>query len=276
MRFHTMADPVRYPGMSTDELRKTFLVDELFAPGKLQLALTDLDRALVGGAIPLDETLTLPTPEELRAAYFLERRELGVLNIGGPGYVTVDDTHYPLSRLDTLYVGRGRQSVMFGSEDAAQPAVFYLLSYPAHADYPTAVARFAELTGTRLGTAETANARTIYKAIHLEGIRSSQLVMGFTLLDPGSVWNTMPPHTHQRRSEIYFYFDLDASSRVIHLMGPPQETRNLIVGDREIVLSPPWSVHCGAGTRNYGFCWGMGGENQDYSDMDPAPLATLR
>ncbi|MFT4114688.1 5-dehydro-4-deoxy-D-glucuronate isomerase [Silvibacterium sp.] len=276
MRFHTMADPVRYPGMTTEELRSTFLVDGLFTPGKLTLALTDLDRAIVGGAVPLGTTLSLSNPEELRASFFLERRELGVLNIGGAGNVTVNGTKYPLARLDCLYVGRGEQAIEFSSEDAANPAVFYLLSYPAHAAHPTAVARFTELKGTKLGTPETANARTIYKAIHLEGIRSSQLVMGFTLLEPGSVWNTMPPHTHQRRSEIYFYFDLDETSRVIHLMGPPQETRNLIVGDREVVLSPPWSIHCGAGTRNYAFCWGMGGENQDYSDMDAAPLSTLR
>lgn len=276
MQMFTMADPVRFPAMRTRELRDTFLVGDLFQPGEINLALTDLDRALVGGVQPAEMPLALPCPPELRAAYFLERRELGVLNVGEGGTVVVDGVIYTLGYLDCLYVGRGAREVVFASATPNAPAAFYLLSYPAHATYPTAVVRHSEIEGLPLGGAETCNARTLYKAIHAEGIKSCQLVMGYTILAPGSNWNTMPPHTHQRRSEIYFYFDLGESARVMHLMGPPDESRHLLVSDREVVLSPPWSIHSGVGTRNYTFCWGMGGENQDYSDMDPAPLKQLR
>lgn len=276
MRLLQMADPVRFPTMRSEELRSTFLVPALFESGQVTLTYTDLDRAVIGGAVPAGGTLRLPNPPELRAGFFLERRELGVLNVGGAGTVVVDGTSYPLAKLDCLYVGRGVRDVAFQSDDATQPAAFYLLSYPAHANYPTAVARFAELEGLALGAPETCNARTIYKAIYADGLKSCQLVMGFTLLNSGSNWNTMPPHTHMRRSEVYMYFDLDESSRVVHLMGPPEETRHLIVSNREVVVSPGWSVHCGVGTRNYAFCWGMGGENQEYNDMDPAPVSSLR
>ncbi len=173
-----------------------------------------------------------------------------------------------MDKLDCLYVGRGNQSVTFASNDATNPAAFYLLSYPAHTTYPTTLAKFDELKPVHLGSEETCNKRSIYKAIFLDGIRSCQLVMGFTLLAPGSNWNTMPPHTHMRRSEVYFYFDVDPSQRVLHLMGPATETRHLVVRDREVVVSPGWSIHAGVGTKSYGFCWGMGGENQRYDDMD--------
>jgi 4-deoxy-L-threo-5-hexosulose-uronate ketol-isomerase len=276
MRLYQMADPTRFPHMRTEELRATFLIENLFSPGEVELAYVDLDRAVAGGAVPTHEPLALPCPQELRASHFLERREIGALNIGGKGSITVDGTSYPLSRLDCLYAGRGAQSVEFHSADPADPAIFYLLSYPAHASYPTAVVRFADLTPLQLGAPETSNARKLYKAIHREGIESCQLVMGFTLLAEGSNWNTMPPHTHMRRSEIYLYFDLEDSARVVHLMGPPHETRHLIVANREVAVSPGWSIHSGVGTRNYGFCWGMGGENQEYTDMDPVAAADLR
>lgn len=276
MRLYRMADPERFSQMRTEEVRRTFLVSDLFAAGELRLALTDLDRAVVGGVVPGAEPLILPVPAELRAEYFLQRRELGVLNTGGRGSVVVDGTEYAMERLDVLYVGRGAREVRFSSADAGSAASFYLLSYPAHAAYPTTLARGAELSGLKLGSFETCNARTIYKAIHAEGIKSCQLVMGYTVLEAGSNWNTMPPHTHDRRSEIYFYFDLGAEARVVHLMGAPEETRHLFVGDREVVLSPGWSIHCGVGTVRYAFCWGMGGENQDYADMDPAPVGMLR
>jgi 4-deoxy-L-threo-5-hexosulose-uronate ketol-isomerase len=178
--------------------------------------------------------------------------------------------------MDTLYVGRGSKSVTFASKDAASPAAFYLLSYLAHAAYPTALAKFADLKGLELGAQETCNKRTIYKAIFADGIKSCQLVMGFTLLANGSNWNTMPPHTHNRRSEIYFYFDVDPAHRVIHLMGPPNATSHLVMADKQVVVSPGWSIHAGVGTKNYGFVWGMGGENQAYDDMDPAPIPSLR
>ena len=276
MQLYQMADAVRFPTMRSEELRSTFLMDGLFGPGQIAVAHLDLDRAVVGGAVPTGDALTLPNPPELRAEFFLERRELGVLNVGGAGSVIVDGATHTLNKMDCLYVGRGSRAVEFRSADANNPAAFYLLSYPAHADYPTALARFADLEGLKLGSAETCNARTIYKAIYLQGIRSCQLVMGFTVLQPGSNWNTMPPHTHMRRSEIYMYFDVEPDSRVVHLMGPPTETRHLLVANREVVASPGWSIHSGVGTRSYAFCWGMGGENQEYTDMDPVTAADLR
>ncbi len=201
---------------------------------------------------------------------------MGVLNVGGSGAVTVDGQHFELGKLDCLYVGRGSKQVSFASDDAKTPAAFYLLSYPAHTEYPTKLAKFADLEPVPLGAMETCNKRSIYKVIFLEGIRSCQLVMGFTLLAQGSNWNTMPPHTHMRRSEVYFYFDVDPSQRVLHLMGPPEETRHLVISDREVVVSPGWSIHAGVGTKSYGFCWGMGGENQRYDDMDPVAIEGLK
>ncbi len=196
--------------------------------------------------------------------------------MGGAGTVTVDGTAYDLEKLDCLYAGRGAKAVTFESADAATPAAFYLLSYPAHTSYPTAMVKFKDLEPLALGSVETCNKRTIYKAIYKDGLKSCQLVMGFTLLDSGSNWNTMPPHTHMRRSEIYMYFDVDPAHRIIHLMGPPDATSHLIMQDRQVVVSPGWSVHAGVGTKNYGFCWGMGGENQAYDDMDPAPITSLK
>jgi 4-deoxy-L-threo-5-hexosulose-uronate ketol-isomerase len=276
MRLYQMADAVRYGLMNTEELRETFLLEEMFEPGEIELAYVDLDRTVIGAAVPTTKALTLETQPELRAEYFLERRELGVLNIGGAGSVTVDGKNFELGKLDVLYVGRGSKSVTFSSKSGNDPAYFYLLSYPAHAEYPTAMAKFANLQGLQLGSVETCNKRTIYKAIYKEGIKSCQLVMGFTLLESGSNWNTMPPHTHMRRSEVYFYFDVDPAHRVLHLMGPPDATSHLVVADKEVVVSPGWSIHAGVGTKNYAFCWGMGGENQAYDDMDPLTIADLR
>ncbi len=276
MRLYQMADAVRYGLMDTEELRGTFLLEGMFEPGEIEFAYVDIDRAVVGSAVPLGEALHLETEPELRSEYFLERREMGVLNVGGKGLVTVDGKSFPMVKLDCLYAGRGAREVRFESVDAAKPATFYLLSYPAHAEYPTAMVKFGDLEGLKLGAVETCNKRTIYKAIYREGIKSCQLVMGFTLLDAGSVWNTMPPHTHMRRSEIYFYFDVDPAHRVLHLMGPPDATSHLVIADKEIVVSPGWSIHAGVGTKSYGFCWGMGGENQAYDDMDPVTIAELR
>jgi 4-deoxy-L-threo-5-hexosulose-uronate ketol-isomerase len=276
MRLYQMADAVRYGLMNTEELRETFLLEEMFEPGEIELAYVDLDRTVIGAAVPTMKALTLETQPELRAEYFLERRELGVLNIGGAGSVTVDGKNFELGKLDVLYVGRGSKSVTFSSKSSNDPAYFYLLSYPAHAEYPIAMVKFADLQGLQLGSVETCNKRTIYKAIYKEGIKSCQLVMGFTLLESGSNWNTMPPHTHMRRSEVYFYFDVDPAHRVLHLMGPPDATSHLVVADKEVVVSPGWSIHAGVGTKNYAFCWGMGGENQAYDDMDPLTIADLR
>ena len=276
MKTVLMSDPVRYPHMTTNELRQTFLLDSLYEPGAIHLNYVDLDRAVVGMAAPLDSALALPTDPALRASYFTERRELGALNIGGSGKIQVEGETYELENLDVLYIGRGNPEVGFASNHAANPAIFYLLSYPAHAGYPVTLVRKADANPTDLGSTETCNKRTICKYIHLQGARSCQLVMGVTHLAPGSNWNTMPPHTHMRRSEIYMYFNLGADARAMHFMGPPEETRHLVLADKDVVISPGWSIHCGVGTRAYSFCWGMGGENQDYADMDPAPVESLR
>jgi len=276
MKLLQMSDPVRYPRMTTAELRETFLLESLFTAGSIDLVYVDLDRTIIGSAVPTATSLTLETQPELRADFFCERRELGVLNVGGTGTITVDGTAYAMDKLSCLYIGRGSKSITFASDDAATPAAFYLLSYPAHADYPTTKVDFKDMPGLELGSVETCNKRTIYKAIYREGIRSCQLVMGFTILSEGSNLNTMPPHTHMRRSEVYMYFDVDAAHRVLHLIGPPQETRHLVIADREVVVSPGWSIHAGAGTKAYSFCWGMGGENQAYDDMDGVTIANLK
>jgi 4-deoxy-L-threo-5-hexosulose-uronate ketol-isomerase len=265
-----------YQKLGTDELRAAFLIESLFAPGKLELVYSDADRAVIGSAVPTNAPLKLTADAEFRAAYFCERRELGVLSIGGDGVIEVDGTKHEMGKLDCLYVGRGSQNVSFASKDAANPAAFFLLSYPAHAAYPTTHARQKDAAPVELGAVADANRRTIYKYIHTGGIKSCQLVMGFTKLQEGSVWNTMPAHTHTRRSEVYMYFDLDAKRRVMHFMGTPQHTRHLIVANRQAVISPSWSIHSGCGTGAYTFCWAMGGENQTFEDMDPAPVEQLR
>jgi 4-deoxy-L-threo-5-hexosulose-uronate ketol-isomerase len=257
-------------------LRETFLIDSLVVPGEVRLSYVDLDRAVVGMAAPLDKPLALPTDPALRAAYFLERREVGALNIGGNGKIRVGGKSYALGNLDCLYIGRGNAEVLFESDDASAPAVFYLLSYPAHCEYPVALVRKDDANPAELGSKETCNSRTVYKYIHLQGTRSCQLVMGVTHLQTASVWNTMPPHTHMRRSEVYLYFNLSPEDRVVHLMGPPDETRHIVMANREVVVSPGWSIHAGVGTRAYSFCWGMGGENQDYADMDGVAIVKLR
>ncbi|HEY1256381.1 MAG TPA: 5-dehydro-4-deoxy-D-glucuronate isomerase [Terracidiphilus sp.] len=276
MKIMFMADPVRYPRMSTAEIRDSFLLNELCQPGDLRLAYVDLDRAVVGMASPEQEPIVLGSSPELRSEYFTERRELGVLNIGGNGTVQVGGANYSLENLDVLYIGRGNPAIRFESKSQDNPAVFYLLSYPAHAAYPVALVRKEDANPTEMGNAETCNRRTICKYIHAGGAKSCQLVMGVTHLHSGSAWNTMPAHTHLRRSEIYLYFNVAEDARVFHLMGPPQETKHIVMANREAVVSPGWSIHAGVGTRAYSFCWGMGGENQDYADMDPAPLEGLR
>jgi 4-deoxy-L-threo-5-hexosulose-uronate ketol-isomerase len=275
MRQIQVADAVRYPRMTQQELRDAFLVDGLFHAGRIDLVYVDLDRTVVGSAVPLGEPLRLETDPDLRAEYFLERRELGVMNIGGPGTVYVDGEELRLAPRDAVYVGRGAHDVLFASVDAACPAEFYLLSYPAHAVFPTIRIAHEETEQVTLGSAETSNRRIVRWLIHLGGTRSSQLVMGVTELAPGSVWNTMPPHTHVRRSEIYFYFDLPESERVLHLMGPANQTRHIIVANKQAIIAPGWSIHAGVGTSNYAFCLGMGGENQVHSDTDLLTAADL-
>jgi 4-deoxy-L-threo-5-hexosulose-uronate ketol-isomerase len=276
MKVRYMADPVRFDRMSTEEVRESFLVDTLFAEDRISMVYSDLDRAIVGSAVPATKPLSLGPAPELRAETFCERRELGVLNIGGPGTVTVDGDEHALAGRDGLYVGRGSKAITFASDSARTPARYYLLSFPAHAAHPTVRIRQSEAEAVRLGSSEAANQRTLYKLIHPGGARSCQLVMGFTVLEPGSVWNTMPPHTHERRMEVYLYFDVPADARVFHFMGRPEATRHLVVADGQAVISPSWSIHCGVGTGAYAFCWGMGGENQAFDDMDHLTLNQLR
>lgn len=275
MRLLQIADEVRYSQMSTAELRSTFLLQELFEPDAVKLVYVDLDRTVIGSAVPLASRLELPCPPQLRATAFTERRELGVFNIGGSGAVHINGNAHALGKRDAAYIGKGDHHISFTSDDANAPAEFYLLSYPAHAAYPVQIARAAEATAAPLGDPATANLRRITRLIHLEGIKSCQLVMGFTELKTGSVWNTMPSHTHMRRSEVYLYFDLPVEHRVVHLMGPAGETRHLIVANKQVAISPGWSIHSGVGTASYSFCWGMGGENQVYTDMDALAIPEL-
>jgi 4-deoxy-L-threo-5-hexosulose-uronate ketol-isomerase len=276
MKTYLMADPTRYERMSTEELRQTFVLENLFQPGQIALAYVDQDRTVIGSAVPSGEPLSLGTDDALRSAYFTERRELGVLNIGGKGIITADGKQYEMENLDCLYIGKGTRDISMASTDPGAPGQFYLISYPAHATHPTTQAKKSQAAAVQLGKPETCNQRTIYKYIHPDGIKSCQLVMGFTQLASGSAWNTMPAHTHTRRSEVYLYFDVPAEARVFHFMGPPQKTRHLVVADRQVAISPSWSIHSGVGTTNYNFCWAMGGENQVFDDMDGVAVAALR
>jgi 4-deoxy-L-threo-5-hexosulose-uronate ketol-isomerase len=246
------------------------------APGEINLTYTLYDRMIVGAAQPLANELKLENYPELRAEYFLERREMGIINVAGNGAVTADGQEFQVNKMDCLYLGRGVKSVTFKSDDAAAPAVFYILSAPAHAVYPTSKMTQEEAVKVSAGHASTANLRTINKYIHAEGIKSCQLVMGLTILNTGSVWNTMPAHSHNRRMEAYFYFDLPADQRVIHYMGKGDETRHILMKNYDAVVSPPWSIHSGSGTASYNFIWGMAGENQDYTDMDALAITDLR
>jgi 4-deoxy-L-threo-5-hexosulose-uronate ketol-isomerase len=261
--------------MTTDELRESFLVEQLMQADKITLVYSHYDRVIVGGVKPVNSAVTLETNEELKAEYFLERRELGIINVGGSGVVVADGVTYDVDKMSCLYLGKGTKDVSFKSTDAANPAVYYLLSSPAHANYPNRLMTKEEAAPVQLGDITTSNKRTIYKYIHLEGIRSCQLVMGLTVLETGSVWNSVPPHTHTRRTEIYFYFDLPENQRLFHFMGEPQATKSLVMQNHDAVISPPWSVHFGCGTSNYAFIWGMAGENQVYSDMDPLAVTDV-
>jgi 4-deoxy-L-threo-5-hexosulose-uronate ketol-isomerase len=261
--------------MGTKELRDSFLVERLFEPGEGRGAFTDLDRLALGGVVPGRTAIELPNHPETGRAFFLEKRELGAINLGGPGSVQVDGVTLSADPMSCVYAGAGTQRLLFGSRDPAHPAKFFFLSCPAHAPLPAAVMRRDEAVAAPLGSQENANQRVIRKFIHEGGIRSCQLVMGYTELAEGSVWNSFPPHTHSRRTEIYFYYNL--GDRVLaHFMGEPQATRHLFVHNEQAVLSPSWSIHCGCGTGSYGFIWGMAGENQRFDDMDPVQPPDLR
>jgi 4-deoxy-L-threo-5-hexosulose-uronate ketol-isomerase len=262
--------------LTPEELRTHFLVSGLFVPGEARFEMVDLDRVTLGGVVPLAQPIALVPPEVFAAKSFTERREVGILNIGGAGTVTADGTAFPLKKLDMVYVGRGTRDVSLSSDAATSPARFFLVSYPAHADHPTRGITAAEADASELGSQEKANRRRLARYIHQGGVKSSQLVMGVTSLREGSVWNTMPPHTHVRRTEIYLYFDLPADAVVFHMMGAPDSTQHLVVRDGEVALSPSWSIHSGCGTSNYTFCWAMGGENQEFADMQSFDMSALR
>jgi len=262
-------------GLSTQDLRDTFQVQHLFVPGELVAHFTDLDRLVVGGVMPAQEAIELPNHKETGRSFFLERRELGAINIGGEGRVVADGQVFSLETLDCVYLPMGTKSVTFESTNPENPAKFYFLSCPAHAAHPARMMKSSEASPVRLGAQETSNTRTIYKFIHQGGIQSCQLVMGLTALEPGNVWNSFPPHTHWRRTEIYFYFDL-GQNIVSHFLGEPQETRHVFLHNEEAVLSPNWSMHFGVGTGNYKFIWGMAGENQVFDDMDQVQPQDLK
>jgi 4-deoxy-L-threo-5-hexosulose-uronate ketol-isomerase len=275
--------PKESAGMSTSELRSAFLTGNLMQDDTIQLVYTHYDRVIMGGVKPVTKSLPLETHPELKSDYFLERRELGIINIGGKGRVHTDGgAHEPgkgaheLDKLDCLYLGKGVKKIEFQSLDAGSPALFYLLSAPAHITHPIQFLGKDKALPAEMGAPEMSNVRTIYKYIHAQGIQSAQLVMGLTILKKGSVWNTMPAHTHTRRMEAYFYFDVHEGQRIFHFMGQPNETRHLLVDNHQAVVSPPWSIHSGCGTGNYAFIWGMAGENYAYTDMDPVSLSELR
>lgn len=261
----------------TERLRKEFHIPVLFTPDKLELVLTHEDRLIIGGAAPVREQVKLDTDlKELGVSSFLERRELGIINIGGHGTVLVDGTEHELNNKECLYVGMGIEEVIFQSTDPANPAKFYLNSAPAHQSFPTAKATLEEADSSALGDIKNSNDRVIYRFIHQKGIQSAQLVMGMTLLKEGNMWNTMPAHTHPRRMEAYLYFDLPEDAVAIHLMGEPSETRHIVMRNEQAVISPSWSIHSGVGTSNYTFIWGMAGDNKRYDDMDPVSMKDLK
>lgn len=268
--------PKEVSGLNTAELRENFLIDDLMQPDQFNFTYSHYDRAIVGSVVPVNSEQELPIYVNLRSDYFLERRELGIINVGGTGQITVEDTVYEVNKLDAVFVGKGSKKVVFKSLAADDPAKFYLYSLPAHQEFPHQLIKKENASPTTLGSSATANERTIYKYIHLEGARSSQLVMGLTILAPGSVWNTMPAHVHDRRMEAYFYFDVPSDQVVFHMMGQPQETRHIVIKNNYALISPPWSIHSGCGTSNYGFIWAMGGENLVYSDIDPVAIKDLK
>jgi len=275
-------NPAQIPGMNTEQLRAQYLVPKLFVPGKVTVTYTHHDRIVLGGAVPAGSDLELTGYPEIRSDYFLEHREVGIINVGATGTVTADGEVFTLVNGACLYLGRGIKSVVFsdavdGIEGAADAgAQFYLFSAPAHTSYPAALVSPGEGTVRELGDQVTSNRRTLNQYIHENGVKSCQIVMGVTTLHPGSMWNTMPAHTHDRRTECYLYFDLPEDARVIHLLGEREETRHLVVTDRQAIISPSWSLHSGVGTAAYSFIWAMAGENQAFDDMDAAPVAELK
>jgi 4-deoxy-L-threo-5-hexosulose-uronate ketol-isomerase len=270
-------DSVGYQRMTSEELKKYFLIDNLFTPGKIELVYTDVDRAIVGSALPMKENLKLlSSKKELAAEYFTERREIGIINIGGTGKIKADNVEFLLNCKEALYIGRGTKEIEFSSNNSEEPAKFYLVSYPAHKSYPCKHIKFQDAESVTLGNPGNANVRTINKFILPSKLETCQLVMGLTELAPGSVWNTFPPHSHQRRTEIYLYFNIHEDAVVFHFLGEYDETRHLAIRNQQAVISPSYSIHSGVGSNNYSFIWAMGGENQDFDDMDGIDIKKIQ
>ncbi|NTE03211.1 5-dehydro-4-deoxy-D-glucuronate isomerase [Agrobacterium tumefaciens] len=268
--------PKEVKQMDTAALRENFLIESIFEANQVNLTLSHFDRYIVGGAMPVNQPLDLPNPDDLKASYFLERRELGIINVGGKAIITADGEQHELDYKEALYIGKGTKEVSFASADSNEPAKLYINSAPAHHTYPTKKVSKAEAEIVELGTPETANHRIINKLLVNSVLPTCQLQMGMTELKSGSVWNTMPAHTHDRRMEAYFYFEVPQGQSVCHFMGQPQETRHIWMQNDQAVISPNWSIHSGAGTSNYTFIWGMAGENLDYGDMDHCAITELK
>jgi 4-deoxy-L-threo-5-hexosulose-uronate ketol-isomerase len=275
MEIRCAANPKDVKNYTNDRLREDFLIQGLFVPGEVKMVYSHQDRLVVGGAVPTDP-VKLEAGSELRADFFLQRRELGIINIGNDGFVCVDGAEYQLENKDGIYIGMGSKEILLSSREGKNPAKFYFVSAPAHKSYPVEKIKISSALPQHLGSKEDANERTIYKYIHPLGVKSCQLVMGMTMLEPGSVWNTMPCHTHDRRAEVYLYFNMPQTALVFHFMGEPGETKHIAMRNEEAVISPSWSIHSGAGTRNYTFIWGMAGENQDFGDMDPVDMLDIK
>ena len=268
--------PEDFSNYDTKKIRENFLLENLVQTDKIECVYTHYDRMIIGAANPVDQALQLGTYGELKADHFLSRREIGIINIAGNGYVTVDGEKFELEKQDCLYIGKGKEKIIFSSVNKISPAKFIFFSCPAHQEFPTRLMKPAEALPAEMGSLDNNNHRVINKYIHNDGIQSCQLVLGVTNFKKGSIWNTMPPHLHDRRMESYFYFDLAEGQRIIHFMGEPNETRHIFLNNDQAILSPPWSIHSGVATANYSFIWAMAGENKVFTDMDPVPVQSLK
>lgn len=268
--------PEDFKNYSTRQIRDKFLLENLIQPDKIECVYTHYDRMIVGAANPVSTTLKLETNEALKAEYFLARREIGIINIGGEGSISVDGENFNIAKQDCLYIGKGKREVIFSSTTNSSPAKFIFFSCPAHHEFPVQHMNPAGALPAEMGSLDNNNHRVINKYIHNDGIKSCQLVLGVTHFKKGSIWNTMPPHLHDRRMESYFYFDLPEGQRIIHFMGEPDETRHIFLNNEQAILSPSWSIHSGVATASYSFIWAMAGENMVFTDMDPVPVSTLK